>query len=150
MIRPQRGDVSGYNATISGWLLQMQGTLSTSCPPIPQTSTPSRKNGSISNPSEKSSSAQSPTSSKLNRFIRRRLYHSAAEIAAIDAVTAGRPLPLHLAARWGLESLRHIPDSDDPAAKQTQDRKDLLEALQALEIHLRAFITAETRGSKQP
>lgn len=64
----------------------------------------------------------------MNRF----QYHPAEEVAAIDAMVGSARPPLRLAARWGLESLRHIPDSDDPVPKQEQDRRDLVVALTAL------------------
>ena len=64
-------------------------------------------------------------------------YNARREVAAVDALAAQRPSPVRRAARWALEALRHIPDSDDSAAAQAQDRGEMIAALEALEDQLR-------------
>ncbi|MBF0093642.1 MAG: hypothetical protein HQL34_03765 [Alphaproteobacteria bacterium] len=70
-------------------------------------------------------------------------HRSAEEVAAIDAMAGGGRFPLRLAARWGLESLRHIPDPDGPAAVREQDRRELIAALSALEGALARHLAKE-------
>jgi hypothetical protein len=55
--------------------------------------------------------------------------HAREEIQAVDALAAKANRPVRLAARYALEALRHIPDADDPAANQAEDRADLAGAL---------------------
>ncbi len=58
--------------------------------------------------------------------------HAGDEIAAIEAMAEEEHTPQRLAARFGLDALRHIPTSKDPPDIQARDRRDLAAILTAL------------------
>ena len=61
----------------------------------------------------------------------------AGEIATLDAMAKQKNPTLRLIARFGLKSLRHIPDDDEPPDVQARDRRDLAAALAALKTRWR-------------
>ncbi len=69
----------------------------------------------------------------LQVYLKTRFHdHPLDEIAALDRLAKqGRPT-LRLSARYALETLRHIPNSDEPAETQSRDRRELADALTTL------------------
>ncbi len=63
--------------------------------------------------------------------------HPVQQIAALDALIAEHPSPLRYAARYALESLRHIPESDEPPNAQQRDRGELADNLARLSANLK-------------
>jgi len=71
-----------------------------------------------------------------------------AEVQAVAAMAAGggQTAPLRRAAEWALESLRHIPDVNDPAEAQARDRAALASALDSLSAVLKETATSHLRN----
>ncbi len=63
-------------------------------------------------------------------------FHSADEVARVAELAEAKPSPIRRAARYALESLRHIPDSGDPPATQVADREQLVAALESLQRNI--------------
>lgn len=59
--------------------------------------------------------------------------HPLSEIAALDALAKQGHPTLRLSARYALETLRHVPDSDEPEETQIRDRRELAGALATLQ-----------------
>jgi hypothetical protein len=59
--------------------------------------------------------------------------HQAEEVDAIEALSRIDHPTRRLAARYGLEVLRHIPDPAEPKETQAADRRDLADALDILQ-----------------
>lgn len=68
------------------------------------------------------------------------------EVKTIAAMadSGGQTAPLRRAAEWALESLRHIPDKNDPREVQARDRADLAAALDRLNAALREAADARS------
>jgi len=77
-------------------------------------------------------------------------YHSVEEVAAVEAMAAKDRTTPRLAARWGLEALRHIPDSDDPPVEREKDRQALIAALTTLDDLLRALSPNQGEAERRP
>ncbi len=63
--------------------------------------------------------------------------HPEEQIAALDAMIARTPSTLRSTARYALESLRHIPNSDEPPQVQQHDRDELAKDLTQLSAYLK-------------
>jgi len=70
----------------------------------------------------------------LQTYLKTRFHdHPVSEIAALDALAKQGHPTLRLSARYALETLRHIPDSDEPDETQIRDRHELAGALATLQ-----------------